>query len=196
MTYGDGDGTQLRPLVAIDVAGHEMSHGVTSRTAKLVYSGESGGLNESTSDIFGTAVEFYAGNSSDPGDYLIGEKIMIGGKGYLRNMMDPTADGRSIDHYSKYKSGTDVHFSSGIANNFFYLLSEGGKNRTSGKTVTGISRAKAEKIWYRALTVYMTSSTNFKAARTATLSAAKDLYGATGAEYAAVGNAWTAVGVN
>ena len=157
MTYGDGDGTQLRPLVAIDVAGHEMSHGVTSRTAKLVYSGESGGLNESTSDIFGTAVEFYAGNSADPGDYLIGEKIMIGGKGYLRNMMDPTADGRSIDHYSKYKSGTDVHFSSGIANNFFYLLSEGGKNRTSGKTVTGISRAKAEKIWYRALTVYMTS---------------------------------------
>ena len=196
MTYGDGDGTQLRPLVAIDVAGHEMSHGVTSRTAKLVYSGESGGLNESTSDIFGTAVEFYAGNSSDPGDYLIGEKIMIGGKGYLRNMMDPTLDGGSIDHYSKYKSGIDVHYSSGIANNFFYLLSEGGKNRTSGKTVTGISRAKAEKIWYRALTVYMTSSTNFKAARTATLSAAKDLYGATGAEYAAVGNAWTAVGVN
>ena len=196
MTYGDGDGVNLRPLVAIDVAGHEMSHGITSRTAKLVYSAESGGLNEATSDIFGTAVEFYAANSSDPGDYLIGEKIMITGKPFLRNMMDPTADGRSLDHYSKYKSGVDVHYSSGIANNFFYLLSEGGKNKTSAKTVTGISRAKAEKIWYRALTVYMTSSTNFKAARTATLNAAKDLYGATGAEYAAVGNAWTAVGVN
>ncbi|HND11686.1 MAG TPA: M4 family metallopeptidase [Pseudomonadota bacterium] len=196
MTYGDGDGTQLRPLVALDVAGHEMSHGVTSRTANLVYSGESGGLNEATSDIFGTAVEFYAGNSSDPGDYLIGEKIMIGGKGYLRNMMDPTLDGASVDNYSKYKSSLDVHYSSGIANNFFYLLSEGGKNRTSGKTVTGIGRAKAEKIWYRALTVYMTSSTNYKAARTATLNAAKDLYGSAGAEYAAVGNVWTAVGVN
>ena len=196
MTYGDGDGTQLRPLVSLDVAGHEMSHGVTSRTAKLVYSGESGGLNESTSDIFGTAVEFYAANSADPGDYLIGEKIMIGGKGFLRNMADPTADGGSLDHYSKFKSNVDVHYSSGIANNFFYLLSVGGKNRTSGKTVTGISRAKAEKIWYRALTVYFTSSTNFKAARTGTLSATKDLYGATGAEYKAVGDAWTAVGVN
>lgn len=196
MTYGDGDGTQLRPLVALDVAGHEMSHGVTSRTARLVYSGESGGLNEATSDIFGTTVEYYAANAQDPGDYLIGEKIMIGGKGFLRNMADPTADGRSLDHYSKYKSGVDVHYSSGIANNFFFLLAEGGKNRTSGQTVTGIGRAKAEKIWYRALTAYMTSSTNFKGARTATLNATKDLYGSTGAEYAAVGKAWTAVGVN
>ena len=135
MTYGDGDGINLRPLVAIDVAGHEMSHGITSRTAKLVYSAESGGLNEATSDIFGTAVEFYAANSSDPGDYLIGEKIMITGKPFLRNMMDPTADGRSLDHYSKYKSGVDVHYSSGIANNFFYLLSEGGKNKTDRKSV-------------------------------------------------------------
>lgn len=194
MTYGDGDGTQLRPLVALDVAGHEMSHGVTSRTAKLIYSGESGGLNEATSDIFGTAVEFYAANASDPGDYLIGEKIMIGGKGFLRNMANPTADGVSIDHYSKFKRSTDVHYSSGIANNFFYLLAQGGTK--SSVTVTGIGRAKAEKIWYKALTTYMTASTNFKAARAATLSATKDLYTATGPEYAAVGAAWTAVGVN
>lgn len=195
MTYGDGDGSVLKPLVAIDVAGHEMSHGVTSRTAKLVYSGESGGLNEATSDIFGTAVEYYAANASDPGDFLIGEKIMVG-RSFLRNMADPVADGASLDHYSKYRSGVDVHYSSGIANNFFYLLSQGGKNRTSGQTVTGIGRQKAEKIWYRALTAYMTSSTNFKAARTATLNAAKDLYGSTGAEYKAVGTVWTAVGVN
>lgn len=194
MTYGDGDGTQLRPLVSLDVAGHEMSHGVTSRTAALVYSGESGGLNEATSDIFGTAVEFYAANASDPGDYLIGEKIMIGGKGFLRNMKEPTADGVSLDNYSKYKRNVDVHYSSGIANLFFYLLSEGGTK--ASVTVTGIGRAKAEKIWYKALTAYMTSGTTFKAARTATLSATKDLYGATGAEYAAVGKAWTAVGVN
>ena len=194
MTYGDGDGTQLRPLVSLDVAGHEMSHGVTSRTAALVYSGESGGLNEATSDIFGTAVEFYAANASDPGDYLIGEKIMIGGKGFLRNMKDPTADGVSLDNYAKFKRSTDVHYSSGIANLFFYLLSEGGTK--ASVTVTGIGRAKAEKIWYKALTAYMTSGTTFKAARTATLSATKDLYTATGAEYAAVGKAWTAVGVN
>lgn len=194
MTYGDGDGKSLRPLVAIDVTAHEMTHGVTSRTAKLVYSGESGGLNEATSDIFGTAVEFFAKNSADPGDYLIGEEIIIG-KPYLRSMSNPKGDGRSIDHYSLYRAGIDVHLSSGIANNFFYLLSEGGKNATSNLSVTGIGRAKAEKIWYRALTVYFTSSTNFAAARTHTLKAVKDLYGSGGAEEKAVTAAWTAVGV-
>ncbi len=69
MTYGDGDGTTFRPLVSLDVAGHEMTHGVTSRTARLIYSGESGGLNEATSDIFGTMVEFYANNANYAGDY-------------------------------------------------------------------------------------------------------------------------------
>lgn len=198
MTYGDGDNSYLKPLVALDVAGHEMSHGVTSRTAKLVYSNESGGLNESTSDIFGAAVEFYAKNTSQPGNYLIGERIAGPSLGmpYLRTMISPTDDGGSIDHYSKYKRGLDVHYSSGLANNFFYLLAEGGTNKTSGKKVTGISRAKAEKIWYRALTTYFTSSTTFAKARTATLSAAKDLYGATSAEYNAVAAAWTAVGVS
>ena len=198
MTYGDGDNNVLKSLVALDVAGHEMSHGVTSRTAKLVYSGESGGLNEATSDIFGTSVEFYAANSKQPGNYLIGDKVAGPGLGlpYLRSMISPTDDGSSVDNYSKYTSSLDVHYSSGIANNFFYLLSEGGTNKTSGKKVTGITRAKAEKIWYRALTTYFTSSTNYKKARTATLSAAKDLYGATSTEYTAVGTAWTAVGVN
>ena len=198
MTYGDGDGSVLKPLVAIDVAGHEMSHGVTSRTAKLVYSGESGGLNEATSDIFGTAVEFFAKNTVDTGDYLIGEKIAGPGlgKGFLRSMVSPKDDGRSIDHYSLYKAGIDVHFSSGIANNFFYLLSEGGTNKTSGKRASGIGRAKAEKIWYRALTTYFTSSTTFKQAREGTLKAARDLYGAGKAEETAVTQAWTAVGVN
>jgi Zn-dependent metalloprotease len=199
MTYGDGDGTQLVPLVAIDVAGHEMTHGVTSRTAKLVYSKESGGLNEATSDIFGTAVEFFAGNATDAGDYLIGEKIMlVGTNKFLRSMSDPKADRQSIDNYLQYKANPniDVHLSSGIANNFFYLISEGGTNKTSGKAVPKIGRAKAEKIWYRALTVYFTSSTTFSKARAATISAAKDLYGATGPEVAAVTAGWTAVGVN
>lgn len=198
MTYGDGDGKVLKPLVAIDVAGHEMSHGVTSRTAKLVYSGESGGLNEATSDIFGTAVEFFAKNTVDTGDYLIGEKIAGPslGKPFLRSMSSPKDDGRSIDHYSLYKAGIDVHFSSGIANNFFYLLSEGGTNKTSGKRASGIGRAKAEKIWYRALTTYFTSGTTFKQAREGTLKAARDLYGAGKGEETAVTQAWTAVGVN
>ena len=197
MTYGDGDGKLLAPLVALDVAGHEMSHGVTSRTAKLVYSGESGGLNEGTSDIFGISVKFYAKNAATPGNYLLGDKLILSGTNkFLRSMSDPKADGKSVDHYSLYKSGLDVHYSSGIANNFFYLLSEGGTNKTSGKKVTGIGRAKAEKIWYRALTTYFTSSTNFSAARTHTLKAAADLYGgAASAEAKAVAAVWDAVGV-
>lgn len=197
MTYGDGDGNTFSPLVSIDVAAHEMTHGVTSKTARLVYSGESGGLNEATSDIFGTCTEFYAANSNDPGDYLIGEEITKTSRGWLRSMSDPRGDGASIDHYTQYTSGMDVHYSSGLANHFFYLLSEGGTNRTSGLSVTGITRAKAEKIWYRALTVYMTSGTTYAAARTATLNAARDLFGGiTSTEYNAVAATWTACGVN
>jgi zinc metalloprotease ZmpA len=195
MTYGDGNGSTFAPLVSLDVAGHEMSHGVTSRTANLVYSGESGGLNEATSDIFGTCVEFYANNTNDPGDYFIGEKIVLTGNHWLRNMADPRADGNSIDHFSLFTANLNVHYSSGIANNFFYLLAEGGTNRTSGLSVVGIGRDHAQRIWYRALTVYMTSGTTFRAARAATLSAAADLYGAGSVDHAAVAAAWTAVGV-
>src|SRR5207342_2304 len=69
MRYGDGDGVSYGPLVSLDVAGHEMTHGVTSATAGLTYARESGGLNESTSDVMGTMVEFKAATSGDPGDY-------------------------------------------------------------------------------------------------------------------------------
>jgi Zn-dependent metalloprotease len=209
MTYGDGDGTQLGPLVSLDVAGHEMSHGVTSKTAALTYSGESGGLNEATSDIFGTLVEFYAGNSSDTGDYLIGEKIVRSGFGRdaLRYMDKPSKDGNSADSWSSSVGNLDVHYSSGVANHFAYLLAEGSGAKTvngvsynsptsNGSTVTGIGRDKLGAIWYRALTVYMTSSTNYAGARTATLNAAKDLYGAGSTEYNAVAAAWSAVNVN
>jgi Zn-dependent metalloprotease len=209
MTYGDGDGTTFGPLVALDVAGHEMSHGVTAKTAALTYSGESGGLNEATSDIFGTMVEWYANNSSDLGDYLIGEKIVRSGFGKtaLRYMDKPSKDGNSADCWSSSVGNLDVHYSSGVANHFAYLLSEGSGAKTingvsynsptcNGSTVTGIGRDKVGKIWYRALTVYMTSSTNYAGARTATLNAAKDLYGAGSTEYNAVAAAWSAVSVS
>ncbi|MEU0884855.1 M4 family metallopeptidase [Lentzea sp. NPDC005914] len=206
MTYGDGTSNQ-HPLTSLDVAAHEMSHGVTSATAGLVYSGESGGLNEATSDIFGSTTEFYAANSADVGDYLIGEKINIRGDGKpLRYMDKPSKDGRSLDYWSSTAGNVDVHYSSGIANHFFYLLSEGSGQKTingvaydsptaDGQPVTGITRAKAEKIWYRALTTKFTSSTKYAAARTGTLAAAADLYGASSPEYAAVNRAWAAVNV-
>ena len=206
MTYGDGDGN-VKPLTSLDVAGHEMTHGLTSNTAGLNYSGESGGLNEATSDILGTAVEFYAANAKDPGDYLIGEKVDIRGNGTpLRYMDQPSKDGNSANYWSSSLAGLDVHYSSGPANHFFYLLSEGSGSKTingvaynsptsNGATITGIGRAKAVQIWYKALSTYMTSTTNYKGARTATLNAASSLYGSGSTEYAAVNAAWAAVNV-
>ncbi|MGW6545746.1 M4 family metallopeptidase [Streptomyces massasporeus] len=209
MTYGDGDGKLMGPLVSLDVAGHEMSHGVTSKTAALTYSGESGGLNEATSDVFGTLVEFHAANAEDKGDWLIGEKVVRSGLGReaLRFMDKPSKDGKSADCWNAKLGDLDVHYSSGVGNHFAYLLAEGSGKKSpggvaydsptcDGSTVTGIGRAKLGKIWYRALTVYMTSSTTYADARKATLSAAKDLYGGDSAEQKAVAAAWKAVAVS
>ncbi|OQQ14275.1 peptidase M4 [Streptomyces sp. M41(2017)] len=206
MTYGDGSGN-THPLTSLDVAGHEMSHGVTSNTAGLNYSGESGGLNEATSDIFGTGVEFYAANSSDVGDYLIGEKININGDGTpLRYMDKPSKDGGSADSWYSGVGNLDVHYSSGPANHMFYLLSEGSGTKvingvtynsptSDGVAVAGIGRAAALQIWYKALTTYMTSSTNYASARTAALNAATALYGSGSAQYAGVANAFAGINV-
>jgi Zn-dependent metalloprotease len=206
MTYGDGSGG-THALTSLDVAGHEMSHGVTSNTAGLDYSGESGGLNEATSDIFGTGVEFYAGNSSDVGDYLIGEKIDINGDGTpLRYMDKPSKDGGSADSWYSGVGNLDVHYSSGPANHMFYLLSEGSGTKTingvtydsptsDGVAVAGIGRAAALQIWYKALTTYMTSSTDYAGARTAALNAAAALYGTSSTQYAGVGNAFAGINV-
>ncbi|MEU6595500.1 M4 family metallopeptidase [Streptomyces sp. NPDC046881] len=206
MTYGDGSGN-AKPLTSIDVAGHEMSHGVTSATANLNYSGESGGLNEATSDIMAAGVEFYANNTTDPGDYLVGEKIDINGDGTpLRYMDKPSKDGASKDNWYSGIGGVDVHYSSGPANHFFYLLSEGSGAKVvngvsynsptaDGLPVTGIGRDKALQIWYRALTTKWTSTTNYAGARTGTLAAAGELYGTSSAEYKAVQDAWAGVAV-
>ncbi|MFD4601022.1 M4 family metallopeptidase [Streptomyces sp. NPDC058464] len=206
MTYGDGSGN-THPLTALDVAAHEMSHGVTAATAGLTYSGESGGLNEATSDIFAAAVEFYENLPADVPDYLVGEKININGNGTpLRYMDKPSKDGASSDYWSSSLGGLDVHYSSGPANHLFYLLSEGSGAKTvngvaydsptyDGQPVTGIGIDNAQRVWYRALTTYMTSSTNYAGARTATLQAAADLFGAYSPTYLAVADAWAAINV-
>ncbi|WP_242108368.1 M4 family metallopeptidase [Luteimonas aquatica] len=222
MAYGYGGGS-YNPFVALDVAGHEMTHGVTEATADLAYSGDAGGLNEASSDIMGTLVEFSIANANDPGDYLIGEKIYKsnpGGTTALRYMFKPSVDGDSHDCYPSggFPANDDLtndpHYTSGVGNHFFYLLAEGAVvptgfgsgttfNLTPAKlvcngdtTVAGIGRSKAGAIWYRALTVYMNSGTTYPQARTATLNAATDLYGAGSAEYNAVAKAWSAVSVN
>ncbi|WP_431047465.1 M4 family metallopeptidase [Streptomyces sp. P1-3] len=206
MTYGDGSGNN-HPLTSIDVAAHEMTHGVTSATANLTYSGESGGLNEATSDIFAAAVEFNANNSKDAGDYLVGEKIDINGDGTpLRYMDKPSKDGSSKDSWYSGIGGIDVHYSSGPANHWFYLASEGSGQKvingvsydsptSDGLPVTGIGRANAEKIWFKALTQRMQSNTNYAGAREATLWAAGELFGVGSATYNNVANAWAGINV-
>jgi Zn-dependent metalloprotease len=213
MAYGSGDSTWF-PVVSIDVAGHEMTHGVTEATSGLVYSNDAGGLNEAASDIMGTMVEYFANNAADVPDYMIGEKLWRSnptGKLALRYMFRP-GDADSNRSYNCYPAagfgGVDPHYSSGPANHFFYLLAEGAVNPTgfsytasqlvcNGDTgVTGIGRDAAQRIFYRALTVYFTSNETYPQARAHTLQAATDLYGAGSAQYNAVARAWSAVNVN
>ncbi|MDQ1294723.1 MAG: hypothetical protein QG608_2608 [Actinomycetota bacterium] len=206
VSYGDGPADD-RPMTALDVVAHEMGHGLTASTARLAYSGESGGLNEAASDILATSAEFFAGNPSDPGDYRIGEKLDYYGDGSAVRYMDmPSLDGISKDYWSPQLKNLGVHQSSGPANHFFYLLAEGSGSRTingvehtsrtvDGSTVTGLGRDKAVRIWYHALTRYFTSTTDYADARRATLQAASDLYGTESPEQRSVAEAWSAVNV-
>jgi zinc metalloprotease ZmpA len=209
MSFGDGDGVEWGPLTSLDVGGHEMSHGVTSRTAGLIYSQESGGLNESTSDVMGTEVEFFADNAKDTPDYIIGEQFQIvynPDTNWLRRMDDPHRDGGSANCWYSGVGNLNVHYSSGVGNHAFYLLSEGSGAKTingidynsptcNGKTVKGIGHVKAAAIWYKALTENWVSTTNYHMAREGMLQAAKDLYGAGSKEYKATNKAWAAAGV-
>lgn len=205
MYYGDGNSFRL-PYVSLDITAHEMSHGVTQFTAGLIYSGESGGLNEATSDIFGAMAEHFANNPDDAPDYLFGEKIVKSGA--IRYMYKPSLNGSAVDCYSADVGGLGPHASSGVGNHFFYLLAEGavvpaGASLTAADLVCngniglrGIGRDAAQRIWYHALTRYMTSGTNYAGARAATLQAAADLYGAGSSQQATVAAAWSAVLVN
>jgi Zn-dependent metalloprotease len=193
MTYGDGDGSYFSPLVSLDVVGHELTHGVTQFSAGLIYSGQSGGLNEAVSDIFGNMVERNVKGESGK-TWKVGEEIFTPNTSgdALRYMDNPHADNHSIDHFSEYTNTTDVHYSSGIANKEFYLLSKGGTHHKGG-SMTGIGADKAAAIWYYALTNFMTASTNFLGARNATINAATVLYGQP--EIDAVSKSWCMVGV-
>jgi Zn-dependent metalloprotease/cytochrome c556 len=213
MVYGDGDGSQFTPLSkALDVDAHELTHAVTERTANLTYSNEPGALNEATSDILGNSCEAYSKNGGTPNSntWMVGEDIYTPGTSgdALRYMNNPTADGYSKDYYPERITGTSdnggVHGNSGIANLAYYLMVMGGTHPRSKTSVvvpalsstSSTSLDMAQRIWYRALTVYMTSSTNFQGARNATAQAAADLYGGTaGAAYNSVQKAWDCVAV-
>lgn len=196
MVFGDGDGTLFRELSgSLDVMAHELTHAVTQYTADLIYQDEPGAINEAVSDIFGTAVEFWANNNPD---WLLGEDIYtpnISGDA-LRSMEDPTASG-DPDHYDDRYIGTEdyggVHTNSGIINKAAYLISEGGTHY--GVNVNGIGLDKMSAIFYRALTQHLTQSSTFSQLRAALVQSATELYGANGSETQAINDAFDSVGV-
>ena len=202
LAFGDGDGvTSANLALALDIAAHELTHGVTSNTSDLVYAGESGGLNESMSDIFGAVCSWYRdGGVVSDNTWKMGEEVWtpaIAGDA-LRYMNDPRRDGPSLDFFADYTSGVDVHYSSGIPNLAFYLLSQGGRHPRgrSAVTVSGIGIARAAQIFYRTNTVTLLGNPDatFAETKIASEQAAAQL-GYSSADIAAVGDAWLAVGV-
>ena len=202
MTYGDGSGTYFDALTSLDVAGHEIGHAVCSNTANLTYSYESGAMNEGFSDIWGASIEYFAEPTKQT--WLIGEDIeRRSGHAALRSMSDPKSEGQPDTYQgTNWATGsTDnggVHTNSGVLNYWYYLLSVGGSGTNDNGdayNVTGITIDKAGKIAYRAESVYLTSSSNYAAMRTAGIQSAVDLYGAGSAEEIATTNAFYAVGI-
>nr|WP_225809563.1 M4 family metallopeptidase [Streptomyces spinosus] len=212
MSYGDGaDGHH--PVTSLDIAAHEMTHGVTSATAGLGDYGESPALNEAVSDMMAAAVEFYADNPNDVPDYTMAELDDLHGDGKPIRYMDlPSKAGISsvgyapLDYWTPQAKADEPHMAAGVGDHFFYLLAEGSGRKTingvaydsptyDGLPVAGIGLTGAADVMYRALTVYMTSTTDYAGARTATLQAAADLYGSGSDAYEAVANAWAAVNV-
>ncbi len=203
MVYGDGNNVDSGPLgKSLDVTVHELTHAVTENESGLVYSNESGALNEGMSDIFSAYCEAWTKNwVTDAAVYMIGDDIWTPATpgDALRYMGNPTQDGSSKDYYpERYTGASDnggVHWNSGIANLAFKLLSEGGTH-PRGKTtvvVPAIGIQKAGKIFYEANANCMTSSSNFAAAKACTEQKAEQFYGAV--EKDATTKAWEAVGV-
>jgi Zn-dependent metalloprotease len=197
MTYGDGNGNNT-PFTALDIAGHEISHGVTERTAGLIYQDESGALNESFSDIFGISVEFI--NRPAVADWVLGDDLGF----VVRNMADPNSEGdphtRNGNNWAPL-GGADnggVHSNSGVQNFWFVLLTDGGSGTNDNGdnyTVNSIGLNIAGAVAFRNLTVYLTQSSNYDDARFYAIRSAVDLYGGCSNEVQEVTNAWYAVGV-
>jgi bacillolysin len=189
MYYGNGN-TYFKPLAGgLDVGGHELTHGVIQNSANLNYQGESGAINESFADIFGCSI--------DPKNWQIGEDVVLLSKfpsGALRDLSNPHNGGTDINslgwqpnNVSEMYMGTSdnggVHINSGITNYAYYLFA------------TATQRSTAEQIFYRALTTYLTRSSQFIDLRIACIAAATDLYTASSNEVTQIGLAFDAVGI-
>ena len=195
MTYGAGGGNS-RPFSTLDVCGHEFTHGLTSNSSGLIYQDESGALNESFSDIFGAAIEFYGRPTY--GNWLIGEEI-----GGIRSMSNPSAFQDPDTYHGSnwwYGAGDNggVHTNSGVQNFWFYLMTEGGSGTNDNGdpyTVVALGIDKAAAIAFRNNTVYLNANSTYEDARFYAIQSAIDLYGECSNEMIQTFNAWAAVGV-
>jgi Zn-dependent metalloprotease len=205
-TFGDGDDWMYRPMVSLDIAGHEFSHAVVEHSAGLIYANESGALSESFSDIFAAAIEFYEEGAN--GDWLIGEDVTLQNPA-LRSLDDPNSYEQPDTYLGNYwaplstnpEPGNDyggVHTNGGVHNYWFYLLAQGGSGVNDfgdPYSVSGIGFQDAALIAYRNLKVYITPSARYPDAREGAIQAAIDLFGAASSKVEAVRDAWNAVGV-
>lgn len=205
MVYGDGSGVVIARGAltgAIDVIGHELTHGITQMAAGLVYRQQPGALNESFSDVFGSLVKQYArGQTAEEADWLIGDGILgtaLHGRA-LRSMKEPGLAydmDRQVGHMSRYvnlpadnnprNDNGGVHINSGIPNRAFYLVAV---------TLGGYAWEKAGRVWYVALTERLRPNSDFRAAAQATIQVAGELFGVNSLEQRAVRAAWGVVGV-
>lgn len=198
--FGDGDAAQYYPLTSMEIVAHEYTHGVTEFSAGLVYSGESGALNESFSDVFGNTMRFiYSPPSAQ--SWLVGDQIVIPSMGGtpFRDMSNPNAF-QCADTYGGlwWNNGDIVHYDSGVQNYWYYLLCDGGTGTNdigNAFNVTGIGLSDAIRIAFRNLTIYLTPNATFADAATYSEQAADDLFGSCSQQLIQTANAWYAVGV-
>jgi Zn-dependent metalloprotease len=201
MTFGDGDGTSYSALTSLDVCGHEITHAVDENSANLIYQDESGAMNEGFSDIFGTAIEFFA--DSAHADWNIGEDFDLSGTGF-RSLSNPKASQLPDTYHGQYWVFNDVldnggvHTNCGVLAHWYYIMSEGkvGTNDLGhAYNVSGLGIDTASAVAYRALNVYLIPSSQYIDARQATIWAAEDLYGQCSVVALNAAAAWYAVGV-
>jgi len=206
MTYGDS--ATHGSFTALDVVGHEVSHGLCSTTAGLNYEGESGGLNEANSDIFGALIRFYAKGAKGEGNHIPDEAgpWTIGGDlggTPFRYLDRPSRDGVSPDEWSPGLRRLDVHLSSGPMNRAFYFLAQGASadpqshaySRRLPGGMTGLGNDKAIQLWWRTLSTRLTPASGYRQARAGMLQAARELYGKGGPEEKAAALAFRAIHV-
>ena len=196
MTYGDGDGTTYNPLTTTDIVGHEITHGLTEFTAGLIYSGESGALNESFSDVFGVTIDYFLNPTT--ANFLEGDQCSVTLTPF-RNMGNPNQYNCADTYLGTYWGyGDGVHYDSGVQNFWYYLLCNGGtgtNDNGNAYVVNSIGMTDASSVAFRNLTVYLTPSSTYADARFYAIQAAVDLFGSCSPQVIEVTNAWQAVGV-